>query len=100
MPCIASRRGCAAGCFARDISGSHNLPFTQEYLAEMLGVRRTSVTAVAHSLQQEGLIRYARGKIEIVDAAELVKNACECYGSVKGHYRKLIELPVAGAGWK
>ena len=85
---------------ARDLSGSDNLPFTQEYLAEMLGVRRTSVTAVAHSLQQEGLIRYARGKIEIVDGAELEKNACECYGSIKAHYRKLIELPVAGVDWK
>ena len=75
---------------ARDLSESDNLPFTQEYLAEMLGVRRTSVTAVAHTLQESGLIKYARGKIQIVDAKKLQESACECYGSVKAHYQKLI----------
>ena len=75
---------------ARDLSESDNLPFTQEYLAEMLGVRRTSVTAVAHTLQEAGLIKYARGKIQIVNAKKLQQSACECYGSVKGHYEKLI----------
>jgi CRP-like cAMP-binding protein len=75
---------------ARDLSGSDNLPFTQEYLAEMLGVRRTSVTAVAHTLQEAGLIKYARGKIQVVDAKALQENACECYESVKAHYQKLI----------
>ena len=63
---------------ARDLSGSDNLPFTQEYLGEMLGVRRTSVTAVAHTLQEAGLIKYARGKIQIVDAKGLQESACEC----------------------
>ena len=75
---------------ARDLSESDNLPFTQEYLAEMLGVRRTSVTAVAHTLQEAGLIKYARGKIQIVNAKKLQESACECYGSVKGHYERLI----------
>jgi CRP-like cAMP-binding protein len=75
---------------ARDLSGSDNLPFTQEYLAEMLGVRRTSVTAVAKTLQEAGLIRYARGKIQIVDAKAMQKSTCECYGSVKLLYEKLI----------
>jgi CRP-like cAMP-binding protein len=75
---------------ARDLSGSENLPFTQEYLGEMLGVRRTSVTAVAHTLQEAGLIKYARGKIQIVDAEGLRETACECYGSVKSLYQRLI----------
>jgi CRP-like cAMP-binding protein len=75
---------------ARDLSESDNLPFTQEYLAEMLGVRRTSVTAVAHTLQEAGLIKYARGKIQIVNAKKLQETACECYDSVKGHYERLI----------
>ena len=75
---------------ARDLSESDNLPFTQEYLAEMLGVRRTSVTAVAHTLQEAGLIKYARGKIQIVNAKKLQESACECYGSVKAHYERLI----------
>lgn len=75
---------------ARDLSGSDYLPFTQEYLGEMLGVRRTSVTAVAHTLQEAGLIKYARGKIQITDAEGLQESACECYGSVKLLYEKLI----------
>jgi CRP-like cAMP-binding protein len=75
---------------ARDLSASDNLPFTQEYLAEMLGVRRTSVTAVAHTLQEAGLIKYSRGKIQIVNAKALQESACECYGTVKTHYQRLI----------
>jgi CRP-like cAMP-binding protein len=75
---------------ARDLSGSDDLPFTQEYLAEMLGVRRTSVTAVAKALQEAGLIKYARGKIQIMDAKAMQKMTCECYGSVKMLYEKLI----------
>jgi CRP-like cAMP-binding protein len=78
---------------ARDLSGSDDLPFTQEYLAEMLGVRRTSVTEVAHALQEAGLIKYARGKIQIVDATALCESACECYDSVHGFYRKLLGTP-------
>lgn len=75
---------------ARDLSGSDTLPFTQEYLAEMLGVRRTSVTVVAHTLQAAGFIRYARGRIQIVNAQGLEDSACECYETVKYHYAKLI----------
>jgi CRP-like cAMP-binding protein len=77
---------------ARDLSASDHLPFTQEYLAEMLGVRRTSVTAVAHTLQAAGLIKYARGKIQIVNAEGLKDTACECYASVKAHYERLIGI--------
>jgi len=77
---------------ARDLSGSDDLPFTQEYLAQMLGVRRTSVTAVAHTLQEAGLIKHTRGKIEIVNAKKLQQSACECYESVKAHYQSLIGI--------
>ena len=79
---------------ARDLSGSDKLPFTQEYLAEMLGVRRTSVTAVAHTLQATGLIKYTRGKIQIVDAEALQESACECYETVKRQYRRLVGKDV------
>ena len=75
---------------ARDLSGTDTLPFTQEYLAEMLGVRRTSVTDVAHTLQAAGLIKYARGKIQILDAEALQDAACECYETVKRHYAMLL----------
>ena len=92
--CFATHRVEARLCRwllrARDLSGSDKLTFTQEYLAEMLGVRRTSVTAVAHTLQEAGLIKYARGKIQIMNAKELQESACECYGSVKAHYQRLL----------
>jgi len=92
--CFATHRVEARLCRwllrARDLSGSDKLTFTQEYLAEMLGVRRTSVTAVAHMLQEAGLIKYARGKIQIMNAKELQESACECYASVKAHYHKLL----------
>jgi CRP-like cAMP-binding protein len=92
--CFATHRVEARLCRwllrARDLSGSDSLPFTQEYLGEMLGVRRTSVTAVAHTLQEAGLIKYARGKIQILDADALEESTCECYGSVKTLYEKLI----------
>lgn len=75
---------------ARDLSGSDMLPFTQEYLAEMLGVRRTSVTVVAHTLQAAGLIKYSRGRIQILNTEGLQDSACECYETVKGQYARLL----------
>jgi CRP-like cAMP-binding protein len=68
---------------ARDRCDSDRLPLTQEFLAQMLGVRRTTLTLVARELQSAGLIRYARGKIEILDRAGLEATACECYKAVK-----------------
>ena len=75
---------------ARDLSGSDTLLFTQEFLAEMLGVRRTSVTTVAHTLQRAGMIKYARGKIQILDVAAMQETACECYATVNSHYQALL----------
>jgi CRP-like cAMP-binding protein len=75
---------------ARDLSGSDTLNFTQEFLAEMLGVRRTSVTIDAHTLQNAGLIKYSRGKIQILDIEGLHDGACECYHMVRSHYEKLL----------
>jgi len=75
---------------ARDLSDSDTLNFTQEFLAEMLGVRRTSVTVDAHTLQNAGFIKYARGKIQIVNVEGLHDGACECYQTVRSHYEKLV----------
>jgi DNA-binding transcriptional regulator YhcF (GntR family) len=75
---------------ARDLSRSDNLPFTQEFLAEMLGVQRSSVATVAHTLQRAGLIKYSRGKIKILDVDGLKECACECYETVKSHYKQLL----------
>jgi CRP-like cAMP-binding protein len=76
---------------ARDLAGTDTLNFTQEYLAEMLGVQRTSVTVVAHTLQAAGLIKYSRGKIQILDAEALQDSACECYETVNRHYGRLLK---------
>jgi CRP-like cAMP-binding protein len=78
---------------ARDLSGSDHLPFTQEFLAEMLGVQRTSVTAVARTLQEAGMIKYSRGKIQILDIESLHESACECHETTKASYRQLLGLP-------
>jgi CRP-like cAMP-binding protein len=78
---------------ARDLSGGDSLPLTQEFLADMLGVRRTSVTAVALTLQQAGLIRYSRGNIQIANVEGLRDAACECYEALKSHYGRLIRGP-------
>ena len=65
-------------CHDRIDSNTVNL--TQEFLADMLGVQRTTVTAVAGSMQAKGLIRYRRGVVDILDRAGLEAMTCECYG--------------------
>jgi len=75
---------------ARDLARGDTLNFTHEYLAEMLGVRRTSVTVVAHTLQKAGFIKYSRGRIQLVDLRGLRDGACECYETVRSHYEELL----------
>ena len=62
----------------------------QEFLAQMLGVRRTSVTAVTGRLQQAGLIRYRRGIVRVLDRAGLEAASCECYGVIQQEYDRLL----------
>lgn len=76
---------------ARDLAGSDTLEFTQEFLAEMLGVQRTSVTISARALHKAGLIDYRRGKIQIVDVDGLKESVCECYEAVKDQYAQIPE---------
>src|SRR6201996_1517556 len=80
---------------ARDLADTDNLYFTQEFLAEMLGVRRTSVTLHARTLQQAGMIKYSRGQIQITDVEALQETVCECYGTVKSYYKALLGPPEA-----
>ena len=63
------------------------LSLTQENLAEMLGVCRSTVTVAAGALQKAGLIRYRRGAIEVLDRTRLETAACECYSTIR--YRRL-----------
>ena len=62
-----------------DRAASDTVPLTQEFLAEMLGVRRTSVTEVASKVQAAGAITYSRGVIKILDRPALLRMSCECY---------------------
>lgn len=75
---------------ARDRVGDDAFAITQEALAQMLGVRRASVSAAAARLQRQGLIRYRRGMVTIVDRAVLEQAACECYALVKAEYQRLL----------
>lgn len=74
------------------------LPLTQDYLAIMLGVQRTTVSAAATVLRNEGLIRYSRGQLEILDRAGLESRSCECYDSVRRLQARLLAPPAAGTG--
>jgi CRP-like cAMP-binding protein len=70
----------------RDRSGvGDRLPLTQEYLAAMLGVQRTTVNPIAGALQRRGLIQYSRGRIDIVDADGLEHAACDCRRTLTEH---------------
>jgi CRP-like cAMP-binding protein len=62
-----------------DRVGADRFPLTQDFLAQMLGVQRTSVNAVAQTLSEAGAIRYARGMITVLDRPRLEAAACECY---------------------
>jgi CRP-like cAMP-binding protein len=76
---------------ARDRADQDTMTMTQEFLADMLGTRRTTVTLVAGSLQQRGLIEYKRGKIKIVDRKGLAGAACDCYRVTKEALDKLYK---------
>jgi CRP-like cAMP-binding protein len=68
---------------SRDRAESDTVPLTQEFLSEMLGVRRTSVTEVAIKVQDAGAISYSRGIIKIVDLEKLKVISCECYETLR-----------------
>lgn len=69
---------------------SDQFPITQEFLSQMLGVRRASVSLTAATLQRAGLIRYSRGKMNILDREGLEAISCECYGIVKEEFDRLL----------
>lgn len=74
----------------RDLSGSDRLVLTQELMAQMIGARRNSVSLVANMMQQADFIHYSRGHIEITNLDGLSKTSCECYGTVKAQYDRLL----------
>jgi CRP-like cAMP-binding protein len=76
-----------------DRVGDREFPLTQESLAQMLGVRRASVTQAAGALQNSGLISYSRGRVTILDRDGLESAACECYGIIRSEVERLLPLP-------
>ncbi len=72
-----------------DLVGPH-VPITQEFLAQMMGVRRTSVTAVAGALQDAGLISYRRGNIHLLNIERIKTTACNCHQTIQSHYERLF----------
>lgn len=73
----------------------NELVMTQELIANMLGVRREGVTEAAFKLQEAGLIRYARGRIIVLDRHGLEERSCECYAVVKKEYDRLLPRQIA-----
>jgi CRP-like cAMP-binding protein len=73
-----------------DRADSDTLPLTHEFLAEMLGVQRSTVSVVTRTFQTAGLIRQNRGGITVIDRAGLEDMACECYGRVRQIYNRLL----------
>lgn len=74
----------------QDALDSNEFPLTQEFIAQMIGVRRSSVTVAAGNLQQAGMIAYSRGKITILNRENLEDTACECYRAIKTEFSRLI----------
>ena len=69
---------------------SKTLNLTQEFLAEMLGTQRSTVTVAAGAMQRDGLIAYSRGKIQILNRTKLEAAACECYRIVRSSYERVL----------
>lgn len=79
---------------AQDRANTDTLHFTQEFLAMMLGARRTTVTLIAGVLQKQGLIKYQRGRVKILKRAELEAASCDCYQITKELYANLYSHPI------
>jgi CRP-like cAMP-binding protein len=87
-------RMCRWLLMTHDRVGTDSFPMTQEFLAQMLGVRRPTVNVAGTALQRAGLIRYIRGKITIVDRKGLEEDSCECYSQARNEFvRSLGRIP-------
>jgi len=86
----AEQRLCKWLLLTQDRLRGDVLPLTQEHISIMLGVQRTTVTAVASQLQARGAISYSRGKITVRDRPMIERCACECYGAVQHSVASMI----------
>ena len=85
-----AQRLCRWLLHSHDCCDGGTLPLTQEFLGEMLGVRRTSVTHAERQLQDAGIISYRRGQMHIDDRAALERCACECYFALQDRIDKVF----------
>jgi CRP-like cAMP-binding protein len=74
----------------QDRVGTDEFELTHEFLGQMLGVRRATVTEVAGTLQEAGLITYSRGKITVLDCQGLEAASCECYQVIREEFNRLL----------
>jgi CRP-like cAMP-binding protein len=74
-----------------DRRGQDQFDLTHEFLATMLGVRRSGVTVTAGALKAAGLLDYTRGCITLIDRAALESTSCECYGVIRNHFKRLVD---------
>jgi CRP-like cAMP-binding protein len=86
----SEERLCRWLLIGRDRAESDTLHLTQEFLAQMIGGPRTSVTAIAGKIQRMGLIRYSRGKIHILDRHGLENFSCECYKVISAELSRYL----------
>jgi CRP-like cAMP-binding protein len=84
------QRLCRWILMCHDRTGGDQIALTQEFLAQMLGVRRATVSIAAGMLQKAGLIRYNRGIIHVLDRPRLEAGSCECYGVVRSELERLL----------
>lgn len=83
-------RFCRWMLMTQDRVSSGEFPMTHEFLGQMLGVRRASISVTAAVLQKAGIIQYNRGKMRIIDRPQMENIACECYGIIKTEYDRLL----------
>ena len=86
----AEQRCCRWLLMTRDRVGNDDLALTHEFLAIMLGVRRSTVSIIVEGLQKAGLVDTRRGQIKIVDRHRLEGSSCECYATVKANFARLL----------
>ena len=95
----AEQRMCRWLLMSQDRLGSDILPLTQEHLSIMLGVQRTTVTAIAKDLQGRALIANGRGRIRILDRDGLQRIVCECYEMLEDGVAQMVGFsPAEQAG--
>jgi CRP-like cAMP-binding protein len=84
-------RMCRWVLMTHDRVQSDDFPLTQEFLGQMLGVRRPVVSLVGRALQNAGLIRYGRGRVAVLDREGLEEASCECYAIVQREFEEAVE---------